>query len=313
MQSGLKKETVDKYLKAVRAFVGYCAEEGVQTIHTFPDLDQHLADFIQYLHDGWLEQLAGCNKSTAANAIHGVVMLIPRAEYEVPTARRAYRNWKRAAAGVSYPPITKDLAVLVAANMMSRGKERHALGTLLAFDCCLRVSELTGLRKEDVADAGDSRMGSGYSKMAVRLRHTKTGPNKFVALRDQHVVRLMRRALAETPSGSWLFPFTSDNFRYQFKTTCARLGLSSDYVPHSLRHGGATHMFLKENKSIEFVMHHGRWASTKSARHYIQTGRSLLFDVKVPARSAAAGAVLARDVVTSLMAARGVFLRKHGL
>ena len=33
---------------------------------------------------------------------------------------------------------------------------------------------------------------------------------------------------------------------------------------------------------IEEVLRHGRWASNKSARHYIQAGRALLLTTSVP-------------------------------
>jgi hypothetical protein len=41
---------------------------------------------------------------------------------------------------------------------------------------------------------------------------------------------------------------------------------------HSLRHGGATHDYLK-GMPFDDVMVRGRWAVTKSAVHYIQQGR----------------------------------------
>ncbi len=313
LTTGYADETIKKYKEGVRRFVEWCYSEGQFSIFTMEELDETLSDFIQSLYDSHLSGELLCSKSTAENALHGIIMLLPRCEYELSTARRAIRNWKRKEVGISYPPITRDLCVMVATNMMSRGKERHAVGTLLAFDCCLRVSEMTSLVKEDIADVGDTRMGSGFSSMSIRLKKTKTGPNQFVAIRDPAVVKLVRRLLADTRSGSWLFSFTSAQYRYEFKKTCSILGLSSDYVPHSLRHGGATHLFLKESKSIDFIMHHGRWASSKSARRYIQQGRALLFNLDVSSQTASAAAVLAVDPYASLMLARSLFKQKLGI
>src|SRR6185437_14109276 len=48
----------------------------------------------------------------------------------------------------------------------------------------------------------------------------------------------------------------------------------------SLRHGAATALYMA-GVDIETILVRGRWASTKSARHYIQLGRSLLLAQKV--------------------------------
>ena len=106
--------------------------------------------------------------------------------------------------------------------------------------------------------------------------------DKVAALLIYH---LMARQAVVGDEGP-LFAFNADTFRRRFKSTCKLLGLTADYVPHSLRHGGATHDFMM-GVPIDTIMHHGRWAATKTARHYIQAGRSLLLDTKVPAGVAA--------------------------
>ena len=46
--------------------------------------------------------------------------------------------------------------------------------------------------------------------------------------------------------------------------------------------------------SLEDILQRGRWASTKSARHHIQAGRSLLLSMTVPPKMARWGATLSR-------------------
>ena len=111
---------------------------------------------------------------------YGIVMLRPRLKRELPSAAAALAGWKRLRPGESWPPITWELAVLVATCMARWSYGRHAVGCLLAFDCMLRGGELIGLRKSDVAVASDLRMGAEYRGMSLRLRHTKTGPNQWV-------------------------------------------------------------------------------------------------------------------------------------
>ena len=76
----------------------------------------------------------------------------------------------------------------------------------------------------------------------------------------------VRQRLSEIRAGSSarLFPYSTSTFRKHFKAACSDLGLSSDYVPHSLRHGGATHDHAR-GLPLEDILRHGRWASVKSA------------------------------------------------
>ena len=134
--------------------------------------------------------------------------------------------------------------------------------------------------------------------MSLRLAHTKTGKNQWVEVRDAAVRRLMRRLLQVAPAerSALLFPFSAGTFRRHFKAACADLGLAPEYVPHSLRHGGATHDHLT-GVSLEEVLRRGRWASMKSARHYVQSGRALLLTTSVPPDVALLARRLAADVV----------------
>ena len=124
--------------------------------------------------------------------------------------------------------------------------------------------------------------------VAVRIRKAKTGRNQWVMIRDKQVASLVTKrvkAMRGRSGKTRIFPFSPEIFRKKFKGACAALGLSEKYVPHSLRHGGATHDFLA-GKSVDYVVLRGRWAEIKSARRYIQQGRALLMAVKVPRRVA---------------------------
>ena len=150
--------------------------------------------------------------------------------------------------------------------MVQNGHIRHAIATLLAFDCFLRVGELVGLRRKYAGDTGDRRMGSEYQGTSLRLKHTKTGPNQWVQVHEPQVVELLRCVVTGTAKADdHLFPFSAAEYRNVFKTSCAQLGMYHRYVPHSLRHGGATRWHLLGHP-IEDVLLHGRWSSVKSAR-----------------------------------------------
>lgn len=242
------------------------------------ELDHLLCEF---LHDLYLERDGTC-RSYGEAALSGISDMIPAFKGKLVVSGQALRGWRRLVPSVSHPPLTWDLTVCVAVHMASNGHWALGVGTLLAFDCYLRIGELTGLRRRDVADKGDARLGSAYTGVSLRLASTKTGKNQFVEVRNPSVRMLLTQLLARLPHRkSKLLGVSTSTYRKHFKASCAALGLSPDYVPHSLRHGGATHDFLS-GLGIEEVLRHGRWASTKSARHYIQAGRALLLTTSVP-------------------------------
>ena len=235
--------------------------------------DRSLGVYLQDLFN------AGGSKSLAASTLHGLVMFLPQAKGRLLIAQKMVRNWHRAEPAVPYPPLSWSTTVSIALRMVARGLVDYGVATLLAFDCYLRVSELTCLLREDVAEARDERLG--LATTVLRLANTKTGTEQSVVLENSDVAAILKGHLARVPSSSCVFRFDSANYRRCFKATCADLGLSPDYVPHSLRHGGATRSYLL-GRSVEAVMERGRWAVTKSARRYIQAGRALLVKMQVP-------------------------------
>ena len=163
------------------------------------------------------------------------------------------------------------------------------------------------IKKENVAMAGDERFPLEHKEMSIRLPKTKTGPNQFVIVRDITIQRLFRELVNNTKKGEKVFPFSSNQYRGVFKKVCAQLSLSDRSVPHSLRHGGATHLHLAEKMKVEDIMVLGRWAALKSAKRYIQAGRALLMTVDIPADVGKLASVFANDILLSLSSAKKRF------
>ena len=271
-------KTREKYADAVLMFVDWMDATG-EAPDTVEELDEVLTE---WFHDLFITRGGAC-RSYAESALNGVHRILPSVKGQLHYARLALKGWRRKVPSIPYPPLTWDVTVVVAARLLAKGRRSLALAALLAFDCYLRVGELMALTRGDVADAGDRRMGSGHRGMALRLKKTKTGTNQWVTVRNPDVVALVRQRLSEIRVGSSarLFPYSTSTFRKHFKAACSDLGLSSDYVPHSLRHGGATHDHAR-GLPLEDILRHGRWASVKSARHYVQAGRALLMSTSVP-------------------------------
>jgi integrase len=258
--------------------------------HRSRTVDRLVVEFLnhQFQRDGSYAQ--------CAHAVFALVAAEPRLQYKLPRSRRALKGWDRARAKRSHPPLTWELTVVLAVSMARRGRHAEAAATLLAFDCYLRISEFTRLRRHDVAMPLDARLGGAGGTPALRLADTKTGPNKFVSVWDAQVAEVLQSFLRSSSArrDDLLFPFSPASYRLLMRDVCDSLGLSGlQLVPHSLRHGGATRDFMRHG-DVTQVMHRGRWASTKSAARYIQQGPALLLQQHaVPAQLVHTGRTLA--------------------
>ena len=296
LQTASKKPaTREKYKRAVQLFLDWLHASG-ESPETLPELDEVLSE---YFHDVYYVN-GGRGRSHANCVLHGIQMLCPTMKGHFHTSALALKGWERLVPSVPHPPLTYDLTVVVAARMAMAGSWSGGVGALLAFDCYLRVGELCNIRRCDVAMVDDPRLGAGVQGVHIRLADTKTGSNQSVEVRSPVVRELLRQLLNRVPEGrdQFLFPSTSQ-FRRCFKQACSYLGLSLAYVPHSLRHGGATHDHLR-GLTVEDILRLGRWASTKSARHYIQSGRALLLTMEIPPHVAEIAALLCLDVLTTM-------------
>jgi integrase len=245
-------------------------------------LDRLLAVYIQHCFDSVTPF------TYASHALHAVIYHRPDLKAQMFVSRQCIKGWERVKQTMSYPPITWELTVAIATTMARRGLHGPAVAALLAFDCYLRVTELTQIRVQDVVLPNDPRMGRAHPSMAVCLARTKTGRNQSVAL-DRRSVRdilcawVAHAVRTATSSNPRIFQFSQDYFRRALRHACAELGLTHcHYVPHSFRHGGASADFLTHG-SIERVQFRGRWKQMESLRTYVQSARALLAAQQVPA------------------------------
>lgn len=309
LSAALAPRTVATYSAAVRRFLRWVADTNAAAFDdddfTYDDLDYLLVDFFHDSYD------RGFGKTVGAATLNGVAHFLPAARDRLPDAHMAVRGWNRIQPPVSYPPISWPLACTVALQMFRHGLDWHrdAVGALVAFTCLLRVGELVGLRREHVHDSQDPDQQHLHDRLfdgiVLVLPKTKTGPNQWVTM-EAGLVRDWLRALRnDTAPGARIFPSSARTFRRRFEHACHELRLVGRYVPHSLRHGGATFRLLR-GASIEDVMLKGRWAVSKSARTYLQAGRASLLQQSVPPAVAAAATAISAD-----LAAAFALVREH--
>ncbi len=300
VNSSISVATVSSYSKAVRAFIQWCDRNGYD-VHSDEEMDELLT---LYFHEMYIHNNGG-GKSRANNTFWGILKFRPRYHGKLHCAFASLRGWERLQPATSYPPLTWELTVLIATTMARNGYYHYAVACLVAFDCFLRVGELVNIRMSDIATTADRRIGIEYRGVAIRLRTTKTGKNQWVQVHDKQVQQLllsMRNASGARGGDNKVFNFTAGSFRSIFKQSCACLHLSSRYVPHSLRHGGATRWHLLGH-SVDDILIRGRWSSTKSARRYIQAGRALLLTVDVAPALITTARQLTHNIIHSLTTA----------
>ena len=256
-------------------------------------IDSLLSSYFDYSYS------VGGSYTYATYALNGLCFHSPSLRGQLVESKRRLKGWEKLKKSTSHPPITWELAVLMAVVLAKSGFYSEAVGILLSFDCYLRVGELVSILYHHIALPNDPRLGAAHRHMALRLPKTKTGLNQWVTLNNPDVASIFLHYLQSSSfSGAdRVFRFSSNQFRLVIRSAATCLGLGHiPYVPHSLRHGGATMDYFL-GSSIDHIIHRGRWKKMESAIRYIQAGRALLLLSDVPKRLNEAGSVLSSHLI----------------
>ena len=237
-------------------------------------MDLYFCEFVNYIwrtHEGARRQLV-------VNAKHGVLMKLGyRFQHSFSQSDRCLITWKKRQPVISALPVPQTWLDVLAFIIVQRGHGIFGLGLLVAFDACLRVSELRLLRGNDILLPEDSR-DSGRA-CGLRLRVTKTGRNQFARVHDPAVIQVLRFLKGITlPEERVFMGVSSVFFNRLLFTACRTLKLPITFTMHSLRHGRATMKFLN-GEHPESIRLEGRWASPHSMEIYLQMCASLLLSV----------------------------------
>ena len=273
-----------------------------------PRIDQLFSQYLEHQYS------VGGSFDSASHAFHSLLFRCPSLRLQLGESRVRLRGWSHLKQSSSHPPITWELTVCFATTFARWGHYPQGVASLVAFDCYLRVGELTRIRYCDVIQPSDPRVGSAHATMAVRLPITKTGRNQWVSIQRSSVAQVLLHYLRSRPfrSTDLIFPFTPTQFRRLIRSVSLTLGVGhTPYVPHSFRHGGATCDYLS-GRTIEQIMFHGRWKSMESARRYIQAGRAILVTCDVPPSLHTTGLVLA-PVLVSVMQTTALSVRSASI
>jgi len=295
----IKPATLQQYSSTLNNFLSHARLSHQQFMHTpAATLDWQLAVYLQHMFDT-LRPF-----DSAGKALHAAVFFRQDLKLLLPQARQCLKGWDRVRRKESHPPLTWELTVVIACTLARARHCSAAMAMLLGFDCYLRCGEMLRLRRCDIIMPHDSRMGGAHTHMAVVLKEAETGKNQSVTVDISAIQALLCHwldLLPDTSPQALVFAGLSPaRFRKLMHETCAALGVGdTPYVPHSLRHGGATADFLR-TQDIARVQFRGRWKHQTTARVYLNTARALLAAQQVPAELNQLGRTLGADLLPVL-------------
>lgn len=248
--------------------------------------DDLLCHYIHYLYHSTPRKPI----SWASDCLKGIFHFLPQYKdiYPFRRSRTALKGWQRLHPTTKHPPLTWDYTCLIAYELQQKGHEVEAVATLLAFDCLLRIGELCRIKNIDVSLYKPQRLGGGTQTILIHLPTTKTGRNQYVEIHNRSVELLFRRRykdiLAKGDPNLLIFPFKPAQYRAKFKAAVKTAELNARYVPHSLRHGGATHLFKFESPRWDFarIKLRGRWKADGSIEGYLQENVAILMTMDHP-------------------------------
>lgn len=258
-------------------------------------MDRCLANFFSW------KFAAGYSPAAGQQARAGIIHLFPRYRDQLPESLLALKGWEKVMPPNKHPPLTWFLSIAMALRAVSWGYPEIGCAILVGFHLFLRFGELLNIHLSDIADPNDLRFAAANNDIVIRLRHTKTGTNQGAHVDDPAIIKLIRvlkrvRSSTAKQADPLLFNVSPFLFRRVFGLTVRSWEIPDNIVPHSLRHGGATHALKVQKVSAETVKERGRWASQKAFSHYIQGMEAALLQLRAPSKASELGVYVASDL-----------------
>jgi integrase/recombinase XerC len=151
-------------------------------------------------------------------------------------------------------------------------RDRAILETL--YSTGIRVSEVVGINRADVNDAGESIIirGKGRRERVVPLgTHALQALRHYVQMLDSEMTRAglaadPNKALFVNKHGTRL---SSRSVRRKVSKYLAQVGLDPDISPHTIRHSFATHLLDNgaDLRSVQELLGHQSLSSTQVYTH----------------------------------------------
>ena len=268
------------YAKRLDKFWAFCTEHGLPTGDA-AEMDMVLLDFADLLYlDG---EMVDAGFKLLAAVVHRFPNLSRFGDQRMPRFQRALRAWKRYAPTPSRDPMPWSILCGIMACMVRRDCVIHAVFALLLFDTYMRLSEGLNMRVAHLVRPAP-RLSSGFRHWAVRVRpDAETDPRKSgvfddtIALDSKHLPFLgpvLCKLCANRQENDRMFPFSASEFRNVWYLAQKDLGLeNATFVPHQLRHGGASTDAAESRREMTEIQRRGGWKVLENLCRYEKKGR----------------------------------------
>ena len=258
----VKPSTLREYNRDLETFLEWGEQrKGKSGLHTSRDYDKLLNAFAIFTFERW----NGRKRQLVVNVKCALELHLPWLKGKFKLTQTSLEGWATQVPFEQIPVCPWAVAALLSKTLYRSGKVGAAAATILAFDCYLRVGELTSLTRRDVIVT--------QSGAVIMLKATKRGRNQSVTIRNKTVVDFLRKRLAIISPDESLFAISDRTFRLNLHAAAAAVGLRElGITPHSLRYGGACHDYIQNLATVEQIMARGRWSNAQSIRRYLQPG-----------------------------------------
>ena len=236
--------------------------------------------------------------SQARHAILALEKRLRELKGQMTESWEAYESWRQEVPGQLRAPLFLPamLAMAVTARMLAQAADGYegylwaATSVLLeaGFFGLLRPGELTAATRGLTALPGQL-LGNAASFAVIGVDCPKNkrqlGRFQFAIVRSANASAWVAWLCQDLMDSERLWPSTASEFRRRFKTLLWYLGLSElNFVPASLRAGGATYLFMHgvDPPRLKF---YGRWVSERALSHYLQESMTFQLAHSAPVRS----------------------------
>ena len=226
---------------------------------TWDDMDLATA---QWLEHAFAE---GHPKGYASDGLAALQHFLPEVSGKLRHSWRLLRSWQKVEPPIRVLPLSPVMVLAISGACARLGYVDAAAAFLISFDTFLRPGELYKLKKKHVTWARGSAV--------LSLGKTKSGLRKNAAemvVCESAIANLwLARALATKHDHDLLWDAKPEKLRKLFFGVLEHLGIPGHFSMYSFRRGGATWHFLS-SQSLEHTLLRGRWASSSTARIYLQ-------------------------------------------
>ncbi|CAK0790348.1 unnamed protein product [Prorocentrum cordatum] len=223
------------------------------------DADALVAEYLEGL---WA---SGAGIAAANNTLAGVCFAAPRLRRHLDLSWTLLKAWRHHEPASRVLPLTTEAVAAMAGFACAAGAFDVAAPLLVGFEGMLRGAEVFALTVGDIVDRGEL--------FIVRISSSKTTAGKdcaeAVVVRSKIAVALLRIAVRGLGAGARLSWRAPSQLRGALRASARGLGLAGPITWHSLRRGGASAFFVRSG-SMEATLVAGRWASSATARLYIE-------------------------------------------